>query len=140
MNYIISLLTGAIIAFMVSLNGTLSAQTGNYTSTVIIHFVGLIGITFVLFFTKSKLSNLKKAPIFLYVGGFVGILTVLFNNTGYTHLGASLTIALSLFGQSITSILIDHFGLFGLPVVRFNHKKTVGLIIISCGIFLMTLS
>lgn len=140
MNYIISLLTGAIIAFMVSLNGTLSAQTGNYTSTVIIHFVGLIGITFVLFITKSKLSNLKKAPIFLYVGGFVGILTVLFNNTGYTHLGASLTIALSLFGQSITSILIDHFGLFGLPVVRFNHKKTVGLIIISCGIFLMTLS
>lgn len=140
MNYFLSLLTGAFIAIMVSLNGTLSAQTGNYSSSVLIHLVGLIGIIVVMFFTKSKLNNLKKAPIFLYVGGFVGILTVLFNNAGYTHLGASLTIALSLFAQSITSVIFDHYGWFGLPVVRFNHKKTIGLLIISVGIFLMTLS
>ncbi|MDO5291455.1 MAG: DMT family transporter [bacterium] len=140
MNYFLSLLTGALISFMVFLNGTLSSATGNYASTVIIHFVGLLGIIVVMFFTKSKLTNLKGVPFYLYFGGFVGILTVLFNNVGYTHLGASLTLALSLFGQSVSSIIIDHFGLFGLPVIRFNHKKTVGLLIISIGIFLMTLS
>lgn len=140
MNYFLSLLTGAFVAFMVYLNGTLSAHTGTYSSSVLIHFIGLLGIIAVMIFTKSKLIGLKKIPLYLYTGGFVGILTVLFNNAGYTHLGASLTIALGLLGQSVTSIIVDHYGLFGVPVVRFNQKKTFGLLIIAAGVFFMTLS
>lgn len=140
MNYLLSLLTGALVAFMVYLNGTLSTHTGTYSSSVLIHFVGLVGIIIVMIFTKSKLKGLKKIPLYLYTGGFVGILTVLFNNSGYAHLGASLTIALCLLGQSVTSVIVDHFGLFGVPVVRFNKKKTIGLVIITIGVFLMTLA
>lgn len=140
MNYLLSLLTGGLVALMVYLNGTLSNYTGNYSSSVLIHFVGLIGITFILVVTKSKLKGLKGIPLYLYTGGLIGILTVLFNNAGYTNLGASLTIALGLLGQSVTSIIVDHYGLFGVPVVRFNHKKTIGLLVIAIGVFFMTLS
>ena len=44
----LSMIAGALIAIMTSFNGILSTYTGNYTSSVLIHFVGLIGIILVL--------------------------------------------------------------------------------------------
>ena len=54
----LSMIAGALIAIMTSFNGILSTYTGNYTSSVLIHFVGLIGIILVLIINKSKLIYL----------------------------------------------------------------------------------
>ncbi len=139
MNYIISVFTGALLALMVSLNGTVGEVSGNYASSVIIHIVGLIGIIIVLIVTKSKFRNLKSIPFYMYTGGLIGVLTVIFSNLGFSKLGVSLTVSLGLFGQLVTSIIIDHFGLFNLPVTKFNKKKFIGLVIIIIGILVMTI-
>lgn len=139
MNYFISILTGTILAIMISLNGQVSNTLGNYVSSVIIHFVGLIGIIFVLIFTKSKFKNLKKVPYYLFTGGLIGILTVLFTNISFSKLAISLTVSLSLLGQLITSLLVDHFGLFNMPKIEFDKKKITGLSIIVIGLAIMTL-
>ena len=52
----LSMIAGALIAIMTSFNGILSTYTGNYTSSVLIHFVGLIGIILVLTSTSSGLG------------------------------------------------------------------------------------
>ena len=140
MNYFISIFTGIVLAIMISLNGGLGNISGNYASSVIIHFVGLIGIIFVLIFTKSKIKNLKGIPFYMFTGGLIGILTVLFTNIGFSGLGVSLTVSLSLLGQLITSLIIDHFGYFNMPVIEFDKKKILGLIVIIAGIYVMTLS
>lgn len=140
MNYFISIFTGIVLAIMISLNGGLGNISGNYASSVIIHFVGLIGIIFVLIFTKSKIKNLKGIPFYMFTGGLIGILTVLFTNIGFMGLGVSLTVSLSLLGQLVTSLVIDHFGYFNMTVVEFDKKKILGLIIIIAGIYVMTLS
>ena len=140
MNYFISIFTGIVLAIMISLNGGLGNISGNYASSVIIHFVGLIGIIFVLIFTKSKIKNLKGIPFYMFTGGLIGILTVLFTNIGFNGLGVSLTVSLSLLGQLITSLVIDHFGYFNMTVVEFDKKKILGLIVIIAGIYVMTLS
>lgn len=140
MNYFISIFTGIVLAIMISLNGGLGNISGNYASSVIIHFVGLIGIIFVLIFTKSKIKNLKGIPFYMFTGGLIGILTVLFTNIGFMGLGVSLTVSLSLLGQLITSLVIDHFGYFNMTVVEFDKKKILGLIVIIAGIYVMTLS
>ena len=140
MNYFISIFTGIVLAIMISLNGGLGNISGNYASSVIIHFVGLIGIIFVLIFTKSKIKNLKGIPFYMFTGGLIGILTVLFTNIGFMGLGVSLTVSLSLLGQLVTSLVIDHFGYFNMTVVEFDKKKILGLIIIIGGIYVITLS
>lgn len=140
MNYFISVFTGIILAIMISLNGQVSNIFGNYASSVIIHFIGLIGIILVLIFTKSKIQNLKGIPFYMFTGGLIGILTVLFTNTSFIGLGVSLTVSLSLLGQLVTSLIIDHFGYFNMPVVEFDKKKILGLVIIIAGIYVMTLS
>lgn len=123
---------------MIMLNGTLSKSLGNYTSSVIIHIIGLFSMIIVLLISKSKIKFQKNIPLYLYSAGAIGVFTVLFNNISFSAVGASVTIALGLLGQSLASILIDHFGLLGMTCVKFRKKKIIGLVFITLGIYIMT--
>jgi bacterial/archaeal transporter family-2 protein len=131
--------SGALIAIMITFNGALSKAVGNYTSSVIIHFVGLVSIIAVLIISKSKFKLIKNVPIYLYSAGAIGVFTVVFNNLSFSALGVSITLALGLLGQSLSSIIIDHFGILGMKVIRFEKKKVIGLLLISLGILIMTI-
>lgn len=139
MNNLISALIGIIIAVMIMINGTLSSSTGNYTSSVIIHIVGLLCVIIILLVNKFKIKLEKGIPLYLYSAGAIGVFTVLFNNIGFSTLGVSLTLALGLLGQSLTSILFDHFGLLEMKVIKFEKKKLLGLLLITLGIVVMTI-
>jgi len=137
MNNLVSALIGALIAVMIMLNGTLSNVLGNYIATIIIHIVGLIAITFVLLVSKQKFIINKGTPFYLYSAGGIGVFAVLFNNLTFNSLGISLSLALGLLGQTITSIIIDHFGLLGMKVMKYQKKKLIGLVFIVLGIAVM---
>ena len=131
-------LIGVLISIMVAFNGVLANYIGNNYSSVIIHIVGLIGISFILLLNKNKMSIPKNIPLYMYSAGAIGVLTVLFSNISFNILGASITLSLGLLGQSVSSIIIDNYGLFGMKVNKFNKKKIIGFTLISLGIFIMT--
>ncbi|KMN42211.1 MULTISPECIES: DMT family transporter [Bacillus] len=135
----LSVFIGALIAIMIPLNGILSEIIGNYTASVVIHLVGLVAVVIVLIINKNKILFEKGIPLYLYSAGAIGVFTVLFSNISFSALGASITIALSLLGQSIASIVIDHYGLLGMKVAKFEKKKLIGLLFISSGIVVMTI-
>ena len=135
----LSVTAGVLVSVMILFNGMLSGKIGNNAATVVIHIVGLLCIIFVLIITKTKLKAGKNIPIYLYSAGAIGVFTVLFTNISFAHLGASITCALSLLGQSICSIIIDHFGLLGANVIKFKKEKLIGLVLISIGIVVMML-
>ena len=139
MNKLSSGFVGGLIAIMILFNGTLSNAIGNYQSTVIVHFVGLIGIIMILIVGKSKIRFFKSVPLYAYSAGVIGVLPILFNNISFAVLGVSITLALGLLGQSLTSLVVDHYGLFNMTVVKFNKRKLVGLTIIIIGILIMTI-
>lgn len=134
-----SALIGVLITIMILFNGVLSQRLGNYSSTVVIHLLGFLAISFILFIKNIKISISKDIPIYLYSGGILGVFTILFNNISFNYLGASLTLALGLLGQSISSLVIDHYGWLGMKVTKFKKEKLLGLIIISIGIIIMTI-
>lgn len=135
---LLSALLGGLIAVMITFNGTLASSVGNFTSSIIIHLTGLIAIIAVLILSKSKLKLDRTIPFYLYSAGAIGVFAVIFNNLSFSALGISITLALGLFGQTISSIIIDHFGLLGMKVVKFEKKKLIGLAIITLGILVMT--
>ncbi|WFR59296.1 DMT family transporter [Anaerocolumna sp. AGMB13025] len=139
MNYLISLIIGAVTSIMILLNGTLSDGYGNYASSILIHISGLIAVLLILFITRTKFRLKKGTPIYLYCAGFIGVATVLFTNLSFEHLGVSLTLALGLLGQTLLSLFLDHFGLMGFKASRFNPKKLIGLLFIGVGILVMTI-
>lgn len=137
MNNLISAFIGALISIMIMINGTLSNALGNYTSSTIIHFIGLVSITIVLILRKSKFISFKGIPIYMFSAGAIGVFTILINNITFNMLGVSLTLALGLLGQTLISILIDHFGLLGMKVVKYKKNKLIGLLFIVLGIYVM---
>ena len=136
---LLSAFIGVLITIMILLNGILSKHLGNYASTFIIHLIGLILISIIVIFKKNKVSFSKDISLYLYCGGILGVFTILFNNISFNYLGASLTLALGLLGQSICSLVLDHYGALGMRVVKFKKEKLFGLIIIASGIVIMTI-
>lgn len=139
MNKLSSAFVGGLIAVMILFNGTLANAIGNYQSSVIIHTVGLIGIIMILVVRKAKIKFYKSVPLYAYSAGVIGVIPIICNNIGFNVLGVSITLALGLLGQSVSSIIVDHYGLFNMTVSKFNKRKLVGLVIIIIGIVIMTI-
>lgn len=139
MNKVYAAFIGFLIACMIAFNGVLASYVGNYLSLVIIHIVGLLVVIGLLIVTKTKVNLKKTTPFYLYVAGALGVMMVLFNNMNFATLGVSLTVALGLFGQSLASGIIDHYGLFGMKKNKFNKQKLFGMALVSAGIITMVL-
>lgn len=135
----LALLSGILITVMISFNSNLSSHVGSYTAIVIIHIVGFLILNIIVLSKKMKIKFTKKIPLIFYSAGFIGIFTVLFNNLSFLKLGASLTIALGLFGQTIAALIIDNLGLMGMKKIKFEKRKIVGLVIITIGVVVMTI-
>lgn len=140
MSSILSVAIGGLIAIMVYLNGALGIKTGNYFSSILIHIAGLVLVSLVILIKKEKNPYHKRAPYGYYLAGAVGALTVVLNNAAFPKLGIAIPVAVGLLGQSITSIVVDHFGWFGIQKVPFQKKKLIGFSIMLVGIVLLMIS
>ncbi|MCY6369488.1 DMT family transporter [Clostridium ganghwense] len=128
---------GLLIAIMVTFNGFLAKYMDDYLSVLIIHIVGFLAVSLILIIRKKKFNLKQGIPIYLFSGGAVGVFLVLFNNICFKHMGVSLTLSLGLLGQSIASVIIDHFGLLGMAKYKFRTEKLIGFFLIFVGIVVM---
>ena len=131
--YFLSLLAGVLISVMVASNGGLTEQYGIYSATIIIHITGLL---FIIAWILAKRERVifGKYPWYLYTGGFIGVFTTVSNNIAFGRISVSAILALTLFGQSLSGLAVDHFGLFNMPKYPFTKRKIIGLALILIGI------
>jgi len=125
---------------MIFVNGGLTANYGLYIASVIIHAVGLIANTILVLVKKQNpFTNLKqlKQQWFIYMGGAVGVFTIMGTNLAFGRISVSAMLAIALFGQVLFGMIIDQYGLFGMPKYPFKKSQMIGLIIILAGIVAM---
>ena len=133
----LSLFTGLIISVMLALNGKLTLQYENINATLIVHVVGvLFGLVLCLFRAKNVILK-KDLPLWLYLGGAIGLLTTVFTNFAYGKISLTSIIALGLLGQAIASLLIDSLGLFGMKKHEFKLSSLIGLAFSFFGMVIM---
>lgn len=135
----LSILSGILISVMLLFNGQLAGTYGNALATVLIHIVGLVAVGIWLAVKKQSLRHTLREPGHLYLGGVIGVATVLLTNLTFAHLGVSTTLVLSLLGQIIASLVIDTAGLLGAKKLAFEKKKLVGIALVTAGAALMLL-
>ncbi len=133
---LIAFLTGILLTGMIYFNGALSQETSFLLSNVLFHGVGLVFFT-TLFLIYERKNKQAFWSIRLILPGTFGALTVIFNNMVVGVLGVSLMVALGLFGQMITSLIIDHFGLLGKAKAPIHLNQWLGLSIIATGLIVM---
>ena len=132
---LISFITAMLVSAMVAVNGNLSAAYGTYLSTVMIHLVGIVPATAIALARRERLFAVRGIRPGVFLGGAIGVITVVCNNAAYTGgIGVCAMVALSLLGQTVASLFVDQFGLFHMPVKRFNAAKLIGLACTAAGI------
>lgn len=125
---------GALLSVMNTMNGRLAAAYGNWGATVLIH---ILGLACVLPFAFTWGRRREKAPWYLYGGGLIGVVTVMFVNGAIGVLGVTMNLVLMLLGQVISSAVLDHFGWLEVPLHRMNRMKGLAILVIAAGCFLM---
>ncbi|SHI98846.1 transporter family-2 protein [Clostridium cavendishii DSM 21758] len=136
---ILAILVGMLISIMITFNGQLLNNVGLSYSLLIIHIVGLIAIAFIMVLKRIKISLKGRIPLYLFLGGVVGVGLTISNILTITYIGVALTTALGVFGQLIFSSLVDHYGFLGMTKYNFNKKKLIGFSIIFIGLIVMTI-
>ena len=139
MYYFMSLLTGILISVMITLNGWLSEFYGIYAATVIVHIVGFSVIASLILIRRERPFAGRYAwP--LYLGGAIGVFVAASGNIAFGRISISAILALGLLGQSVMGLIIDQYGLMGMPKHPFGKRKLVGLVIVIAGITSMITS
>lgn len=136
---LLSLLGGVFVSVMLVLNGKLTAVTGVYLGTVIIHAVGLLLMLLWTLARRGFRKFEKDVPFWRYCGGAIGVGTVVLVNLAYGTISVTAVVALSLFAETAVSILIDTFGWFGTQRRPFTMGGLWGLLVICGGILVMLL-
>lgn len=141
--YLISFLTGAVISVMVVANTELGRITTNEVSLIVNQAIGVVLTTFILLAgRKNVLINpaRQKSRWYMYFGGLFGICVMVCNFYSVLNVGSALAMAAAVFGQSITGLVTDLFGLFSMPKRKQSMLKWISLALSFTGIFIMSLS
>jgi transporter family-2 protein len=83
------------------------------------------------------IERFTTAPKWSYFGGILGGTYILLIVLLAPKLGIGNVTVLVLMGQVLAAIIIDHFGLLGAPVHRFNWYRLAGVIFLCSGVFLI---
>lgn len=136
----LAVINGSLLAIMIFFNGIIAAKIGLYTSTLIYHSFGFILILLISIVRNNKLPKLNAISSALFIPGILSVLVIFLNNLSTSRVGITLTAGMGLFGQLVISAIVDHFGLFGMPVSKLRKENILSFSLIITGlIFIITL-
>ena len=132
---------GMCSAVQTALLGKLGVALGSPVKASLASFaVGLISLAIVVAFvdrTYSLGDALKKGnPWWMWVGGLLGATLVMCNAYLSAHIGTGMTVMLVLLGQVGGGLLVDRFGLLGVPRKPVAGIQYVGVLVAIVGIVL----
>lgn len=137
---ILSILGGILISFQGVFNTRLSDKVGLWETTAIVHAVGLaFSLCIISIFAKGNISRIVEVNKLYLIGGVFGVIIVFCTMKGITLLGPTFSVSLIIISQLIICTIIDTFGLFGNPQIKFDFTKLIGIFIMIFGLFVFKL-
>jgi transporter family-2 protein len=133
------LATGIGIPVMAALSAALGTKYGSpaFAATVLFLVALSISVAF-LVAVEGGLKPFPKIslPFYFYLGGVFVAFYVLSVTWVAPRFGVGNAVAFVLLGQIISMAAIDQFGLLGAPVHVITFHRSIGLILMSVGVFL----
>lgn len=138
---ILAILAGMAMPTQATVNSKLAVSIGNPILAAFVSFsVGTIALFVYILLTGVPLTNLtaaKDAPLVAWIGGFLGAFFVSVMATVLPRIGVALAFSLAIGGQMLATLIIDHFGLLGVPVKEINLMRVLGAALITVGVILI---
>jgi len=83
------------------------------------------------------LDQISQAPWWAYIGGFLGACYVTVIIIAAPTLGMGLIVGLTVAGSMMASLVLDHFGLFGLIQQPVTILRLLGAICVCVGVVMV---
>lgn len=138
---VLAILAGMMMPTQAAVNNKLAGAVGSPVLAAFISFlVGTIALFLYIAASGIPFGNLfsaKDASIIAWTGGLLGAFFVAATVTLVPRLGVALTFSLLIAGQMLVTLVIDHFGLLGVPVKEVNLSRLLGVSLIMIGVILI---
>lgn len=134
---LIALVVGALVPFQAGANAALARLMGYpLWATLVSLLVSLLLVLSLVVTMKlpaPALTAALKGPWWMWVGGAAGVAYITAALLLTPKLGAAGFMVAVVAGQMLASIVIDHFGLMGLPEKPVSATRVLGLVLIVAG-------
>ena len=132
---------GAVVPFQSAINVNLGRGLGHplwaTLASLMVSILVLLPIILALRLPLPSLAFISKAPLWMWAGGAFGVCFISLALVLLPKLGASGFMALALAGQVVASMLLDHFGWFGLVERHVSLPKVLGALLLIAGVVLI---
>jgi len=136
-----ALAAGALIPLQSGVNGRLGVVVGHPLIASLVSFAGglLLVAVLVLAFRPAWPASEKWAqiPWYLFTGGLYGVVFVTAILFTAPKIGIANVLVAAIAGQIVTSMLLDHFGAFGVPPQPISSERLVGAALLFGGVWLV---
>jgi transporter family-2 protein len=140
----IAILTGALGAIHVPVNGALAARIQS-TAVATFAFYGvaflIIALVTLLTTERESLRHLARVPVWLcLVPGIISVVVVASGTYLMPRLGAVNVFVITVFAQTLVRVVISHYGWLASPVDPIRGAKVAGAVMVAVGAVLVVRS
>ncbi len=137
---IVVVLAGGATALQAPLNARLATAVGSPVNAAFVSFlVGTLalGVMAMLMQVRPDWSAARALPWYAWVGGICGVVFVVAATAATPRYGVATTITLMVAGQLLVSLMLDHFGAFGVAAQPINLGRIGGVVLVIAGVILV---
>ncbi|WP_374571206.1 DMT family transporter [Acinetobacter sp.] len=131
---------GIAMTFQTAINSQLREYLYSPLQAALLSFlVGTIALAAMVFFQpaeKPNLDTLQQIPWFLWLGGCLGGYAISVSIYTAPKLGFLTLSGLIIFGQIVTSMIVDQYGFLGTEKTPINWQRLLGGVVIFTGVLL----
>ena len=139
--YPVILIAGALQAWGPPINGALRKALENPWLASIVSFVPIVAFLLVLLFCQPRplptAEGIRGMPWWAPLGGLIGAFAVVAGLLFVDRIGAGPFAGLTITANILMSLVIDQYGLFGMPHQSLNCPRAIGGALIVSGIALI---
>ncbi|MGE8151412.1 DMT family transporter [Pseudomonas vancouverensis] len=141
---VLAMIAGAVVPFQSAINLNLGRGLGHplwaTLASLLVSIVVLLPVMLAMRLPLPTLAFISKAPLWMWAGGAFGVCFISLALVLLPKLGAAGFMALALAGQVVASLLLDHFGWFGLVERPISLPKMSGVVLLMVGVGLIQFS
>ncbi len=132
---------GAILPVQVALNTLLRRYVGEPMQVTFISYLAgtlaSLAICLVARYPLPAGGALAQTSWWMWIGGCLGTLYVWSTIFATPKIGAALALALTIAGQMIAALFLDHYGALGLLKTPANPPRIAGVVLVVLGVSLV---
>jgi len=135
-------LVGVQFAAQAPVNGGLGRTVGPLAAALVSFAVGTAALlaACALGGQLDGLSSIGEAPLWQLTGGLIGATYVALAAITVSRIGAGVIAAVTVTGQLACSVVVDHFGWFGIEIHDVTGPRILGLVLLLAGAMAMLYS